>query len=212
MTIVGVVADFRSSDPALPPRPVIYMPYLQHPFVATRMTFVAHTAGDPMSLAETVRRATREVSPLLPAQFSTMDDRLSTTVASPRFRSLLFGCFAALAVMLAMAGVYGVMAYVVVQRSAEIGLRMALGADRGRIVRMVLTGGLKLSAIGLAVGFACAWPAVRLLESMLFDVTRTDPGTWIGMAAALTIATLAACAIPAARAARLHPLDALRQD
>ena len=212
MTIVGVVADFRSSDPALPPRPAIYMPYLQHPFPATRMTFVAHTAGDPMASAETVRKTVQHVSSALPLQFSTMEDRLSATVASPRFRSLLLGIFAGLAMLLAMAGVYGVMAYTVAQRAGEIGLRMALGADRARIVRLVLTGGAKLCLLGLAAGFACAWPAVRLLQSMLFDVSGGDPATWAAMGGAVILATLAACAVPALRAARLDPLDALRQE
>jgi ABC-type antimicrobial peptide transport system permease subunit len=152
------------------------------------------------------------VNPELPVQLSTMEARLSGAVASPRFQSLLLGVFAGLAVLLAMAGVYGVMAYTVVQRASELGLRMALGAGRAGIVKLVLRGGLKLSALGMIAGFACAWPAVRLLETMLFDVTRTDPATWIGMAAALTVATLAACAIPALRASRLEPLDALRQE
>jgi predicted permease len=212
MTIVGVVADFRTSDPAQPTRPALYMPYLQHPRFATRMTFVARTAGDPLAIAETVRRTVQQVNTELPVQFTTVEDRLSGAVASPRFRSVLLGVFAGLAVLLAMAGVYGVMAYTVAQRAGELGLRMALGADRWCIVRLVLSGGLKLSALGLIAGFACAWPAVRLLETMLYDVTRTDPATWIGMAAAVTLATLAACAIPALRAARVQPLDALRQE
>jgi predicted permease len=212
MAVVGVVADFRGSEPAQSPRPALYMPYLQHPFFATRMTFVARTAGEPMALAETVRRTVRQVNTELPVQLTTIEDRLSGAVASPRFRSLLLGVFAGLAVVLAMAGVYGVMAYMVAQRSGELGLRMALGADRANIVRLVLSGGLKLAAFGLLAGLACAWPAVRLLETMLFDVTRSDPATWIGMAAAVTFSTVAACAIPALRASRLDPLAALRQE
>ena len=212
MTIVGVVADFHTSEPAQAPKPALYMPYLQHPFFATRMTFVARTAAEPLALSETVRRTLRQVNPELPVQLTTIEARLSGAVASPRFRSLLLGVFAGLAVLLAMAGVYGVMAYSVAQRAGELGLRMALGADRWSIMRLVLAGGLKFSALGLVAGFACAWPAVRLLESMLFDVTRTDPATWIAMAAAVTLATLAACAVPAMRASRLHPLDALREE
>src|SRR5437763_14953899 len=154
MTIVGVVADFRGPDPSQPARPAIFMPYLQHPFPATRMTFVAHTAADPIASAEAVRRKVKGVSATLPIQFSTMEARLSDTVASPRFRSLLLGIFAGLAVLLAMAGVYGVMAYMVSQRAGEIGLRMALGADRRRTVRLVLGGGVKLSATRPIVGFA----------------------------------------------------------
>src|SRR5262249_15874677 len=100
MTIVGVVADFCASDPAKPPRPALFMPYLQQPFYGTRMTFVARTSAGPMTYAESVRRKVREVSTDLPVKFGTMDDRLADTVASPRFRSLLLGIFASLAVVL----------------------------------------------------------------------------------------------------------------
>jgi predicted permease len=212
MTIVGVAADFRSSDPALPARPAIYMPYLQHPFYATRVTFAIKTAADPMSVAEAVRRTVREVNSEIPVQFTTMDARLSDTVASPRFRSILLGIFAGLAVLLAMAGVYGVMAYTVGQRTSEIGLRMALGADSGSILKLVLSGGVRLAAIGMVLGLVGALGATRLLETMLYGVTHTDPATYLGIAAAVAVTALAACAVPAWRATRVDPLEALRQE
>jgi predicted permease len=212
MTVIGVVADFRGSDPSLAPKAALYMPYLQHPFFGTRMTFVAHTAADPMAAAEAVRKTVKQVSSTLPIRFTTMDARLSDTVASPRFRGVLLGIFAGLAVILAMVGVYGVMAYMVTQRAGELGLRMALGADRTRIVRMVLANGVKLAGLGLALGFAGAWAATRLLDTLLYGVQRTDPATYAAMATGVGLVTLAACAVPAWRASRVDPVVALRQE
>jgi predicted permease len=212
MTIVGVVRDIRQTDPALPPRPAVYMPYLQHPFYGRAMSFVIKTKGDPNGMAEAMRRKVREVNSEIPVRFTTMDARLAQTVASPRFRGILLGIFAALAVCLAMAGVYGVMAYLVTQRTSEIGLRMALGADRGKIIRLVLEDGVKLAGAGIAVGFLGAFLATRLLQSMLFGITATDPLTYGTMAAGVAAITLLACAIPAWGAATLDPLVALRQD
>jgi len=127
-----------------------------------------------MASAEPVRKQVKKVSTDLPITFTTMEARVSDTSPRRDFRTLLLGIFAALAVVLAMAGIYGVMAYMVGQRASEIGLRMALGADRGSIVGLVLKGGLKLAAIGLVLGIAGAMAATRLLETMLFGVQRTD--------------------------------------
>jgi predicted permease len=212
MTIVGVVRDTRMSDPALPPRPAIYMPYLQHPNYARFMSFVLKTQASPMGMAETMRLKVREISSEIPVKFSTMDARLAETVASPRFRGILLGIFAALAVGLAIAGVYGVMAYLVTQRSSEIGLRMALGASRSGIVKLVLSRGAVLTGAGMAAGFAGTLLASRLLQTMLFGVTATDPLTYAAIAVGVALIALLACAIPAWRASTVDPLIALRQD
>jgi predicted permease len=212
MTIVGIVADTRAADPAQAPHAAIYMPHWQHPNYGRAMTFVVRTQGEPMAMAEAVRRKVREVNSEIPVKFTTMESRLAQSVASPRFRGILLGVFAGVAVLLAMAGVYGVMAYMVGQRTAEIGLRMALGAGRTSIVGMVLETGARLAAWGLALGFAGALAATRLVESMLFGVKATDPATFLLMAAAVGVVAIAACGIPAWRATRVDPLEALRQE
>jgi putative ABC transport system permease protein len=148
----------------------------------------------------------------VPVKFTSMDELLSENTAAPRFRTLLLGIFAAIAVCLAMAGVYGVVAYTVGQRAGEIGLRMALGADTGDVLRLILRQGMALTGIGLAVGLVAAVAATRVVASMLFEVKASDPATYIGVSLLLGAVSLAASYIPARRAARVDPVSALRQD
>ncbi|HEV2687501.1 MAG TPA: FtsX-like permease family protein, partial [Bryobacteraceae bacterium] len=168
--------------------------------------------AEPASLSEVLRRKIREHSPEVPVKFTTMEAALAENVAAPRFRTLLLTIFAGLAVCLAMAGVYGVMAYVVCQRSSEIGLRMALGAGSGDVLKLVLGQGLTLAGIGLALGLAGSVAASRVLTSVLFEIKPTDPLTYLAVAAAIGIVALAASYFPARRAARVDPLVALRQE
>jgi putative ABC transport system permease protein len=212
MKIVGVVGDIRQDGPARPPRPEIIMAYQQHPGRAGSMNFVVRTAADPTTLVETIRRKTRAASPEVPVKFTTLETLLADDVAAPRFRTLLLGIFAGLAVCLAMAGVYGVMAYVVGQRANEIGLRMALGASPGKVMRLVLGQGLALAAIGLAIGLTGSVAATRLLTKMLFEVKPSDPMTYAGVVIVLAVVALAASYIPARRATQVDPLVALRQE
>ena len=137
---------------------------------------------------------------------------LSENVAAPRFRTLLFGVFAGLAVCLAMAGVYGVMAFAVGQRSNEIGLRIALGASKGSVLRLILGEGLAFAGVGLALGLAAAVAGTRLLTTILFQVKPNDPLVYIGVAVLLGLVTLFAGYVPARRAASIDPLTALRQE
>lgn len=188
------------------------MPYEQHPRPSTDLSILVRTAADPRILADAMRRKVREHSPDVPARFTTMEASLSENVAAPRFRTLLLGIFAGLAVCLAMAGVYGVMAYMVGQRSGEIGLRMALGASSGDVLRLVLRQTLRLAAIGLGLGLIGAVAATRMLASMLFGVKPGDPLTYAGVVILLGAVALAAGYIPARRAAKLDPLAALRQE
>jgi putative ABC transport system permease protein len=211
MTIIGVVGDVRQFGPAREPLPECYMPYLQHEY-GTTLSIVARTTGNPTALAETVRRVGRERSPDVPLKFTTMEALVSENVAAPRFRSLLLGLFAGIAVCLAMAGVYGVMAYAVGQRSNEMGLRMALGASTGSMLRLVLGQGLALTGLGLALGSATALAGTRLLTTMLFGVRPNDPVVYLAVAVLLGMVALVACYIPARRASRIDPLAAIRQE
>jgi putative ABC transport system permease protein len=189
-----------------------YMPYSQHAFNGATLSLVVRTAGDPNALAETVRRLARELAPDVPMRSTTMETLLSENVAAPRFRTLLLAVFAGLAVCLAMAGVYGVMAYAVGQRSNEVGLRMALGASTGSVLRLILGQGLKLAGIGLALGLAGAFAGSRLLTTMLFQVKPTDPLVYLMVATLLGVVALVASYVPARRASRIDPAAVIRQE
>jgi len=212
MTIIGVVGDVRQRGPEREPMPECYMTYGQHAFNGATLSVVVRTAGDPNTLADTVRRLARERSPDVPMKFTTMEAMLSESVAAPRFRTLLFGVFAVLAVCLAMAGVYSVMAYAVGQRSNEIGLRIALGASTGSVLGLILGQGVILTAIGLTLGLAGAIASARLLTTMLFQVRPSDPMVYLAVAVLLAVVALLASYVPASRASRIDPLAALRQE
>jgi predicted permease len=212
MTIVGVVADVRQSGPADESRPECYMPYLQHFYNGATLSLVIRTATDPMLLAETVRRTARELAPGVPLRFTTLDALTAQNVAQPRFRALLIGAFAAVALVLAIIGVFGVAAYSVSQRTAEIGLRIALGATSAQILRLLCGRAIALLGTGLAFGFVGAALATRFLASLLFAVKPSDPVTYVAVAAVLASTSLVALYLPASRATKLDPLVALRDE
>jgi putative ABC transport system permease protein len=212
LTIIGISGDVRQRGPGAEPAPECYLTYRQHGFNGNTLSIVARTAGDPNTLVETFRRLAHGVSPDVPMKFTTMEERLSDNTAAPRFRTLLFGIFAALALALAMAGAYGVMAYTVSQRSSEIGLRMALGAHPRSVLRLVLRQGIALAAGGLTVGIAVAITGTRLFTSLLFEVRPTDPSVYLAVAVLLGVVTLIACYAPARRASRIDPQAAMRQE
>ena len=211
MRIVGVVADARQLGPASEPAPEIIMPYEQHPMPSTSLNVLVRTPAGA-ALWGPIQRAVRARSAEVPVKFTSVEQLLSENTAAPRFRTMLLGLFAAIAVCLAMAGVYGVMAYSVGQRAGEIGLRMALGASRGNVLSLILRQGLTLTGIGLAIGLIAAVAATRLLSSMLFEVKPGDPLTYLGVAALLGAISLAASYLPALRATRVDPMSTLRQD
>ena len=212
MTIVGVAGDVRQRNPAIPSQPECYMPYRQHSYNNATLNIVVRTLGDPTALAGTARRAASEISPEVPLAFTTMEAQLSKGVEDPRFRALLFGLFAGFAVCLAMAGVYGVMAYGVQQRSREIGLRIALGASRTSVLQLVLRQGLILTGIGLTIGLAAAVAATRLLKTVLFEVRPVDPQVYLGVVLVLTLVAVMAAYLPARRAAVLDPAQVLKAE
>lgn len=212
MKIIGVVGDVRQFGPEHEPMPECFMPYSQHAFNGATLSLVVRTAGDPNALAQALRRLARESNPDAPMKFTTLETMLSEDVAAPRFRTILFSVFAGLAVCLAMAGVYGVMAFAVGQRSSEVGLRMALGATTASVVRLVMAQGLGLACMGLGLGLAGAFAATRLLKSMLFQVQPNDPLVYLAVAVMLGVVMLLAGYVPAHRAANIAPVSALRQE
>ena len=212
MRIVGVVGNVRQEGPASQPQAEIYMPYLQHPQPAGNMRVIVRTDAEAGAITAAMREKMRAISPEVAARFSTMEQALSENIAAPRFRTLLLGIFAGLAVCLALAGVYGVMSYVVGQRANEIGLRMALGASPGEILRLVLRQALALAGAGIVIGFAGAAAVTRLLTSMLFGVKPTDPATYAAVIGIVLAAALLASYVPARRAMRVDPMVALRYE
>lgn len=212
MTIVGVAGDVRQLGPEREPLPECYMPYTQHSFNGSTLSVVARTTGDPTALSEIMRRLAREKAPDVPMKFTTMEALLSDHVAAPRFRTLLFAVFASLAVCLAMAGVYGVTAFGVAQRTREIGVRIALGATTGSVLRLVLGQGLILTGLGLVLGLATAAAASRLLAGILFQVRPNDPVVYLAVVVLLGVVALVAGYVPAKRASRIDPLAAIREE
>ena len=213
MTIVGVVADIRTAGPQSATQPELYMPYEQHPGPSTALNIVARTeTADPLSLTETISRKIRERNPDVPVRATTMEGTLETASATPRFRTFLLVVFAGVALLLALAGVYGVMAYTVSQRVPELGVRIALGATPENIMRLIVGQGARLAAAGLVIGLGLAVVAGRALQGVLFGVTPYDPVMLTLVVVAVGIATLAACYIPGRRAVRVDPMLALRAE
>jgi putative ABC transport system permease protein len=209
--IIGIAGDVRDQELESKGRPAVYEPAAQIPFNA--MYFGVRTAGDPASLISAVRTTMRELDSELPLDaVGTVDSLVATSLAQRRFAMLLMAIFAALALALAMVGIYGVISYSVTQATQEIGIRMALGARRADVLRMVFGYGGVLIAAGLAIGMAAGFGAGRLLTSQLFDVRPTDPVTYAAVGAVLLITGLLACAVPAFRAMRVDPLVALRNE
>jgi len=215
LTVVGIVEDVRQVGLAQPPHAAIYRPYRQvsHPFFLGHMAYVVRSESNAIAVAAAMRGALREIDRNQPpGAIVSMSEVLYQSTADPRFRARLLGTFAAIALLLAAIGTYGVLAYAVVQRTPEIGIRIALGARRATVVWMVLRETLALSLVGVIVGTAAALAATRVLESFLFQIRATDPATFAGVAGIIVSVALLAGALPALRATRVDPLVALRHE
>jgi putative ABC transport system permease protein len=209
--VVGVVGDVRHNGPQEEPRPELYVPYLQAP--DRDMTIVVRTAADPAGLAETIRREVMAIDRGQPlTRVRTMQALVARVMAKPRFSLILLGVFAGTAVLLALVGIYGVIAYSVGQRRREIGIRVALGARSGQVIAMVLRQWLRLVLAGVVLGLAAALALTRLMASLLYGVRPTDPPTFAAVAGVLVAMSLLASWVPARRATRVDPMIALRSE
>jgi putative ABC transport system permease protein len=209
--IIGVVGDVHQMGLDTAPEPTVYWPHPE--LVMTGMTILVRTSNDPLALVTTIRGELQQLDPELPmAAVATMDQLLADSLSRSRFTMLLLGIFSAVALVLAAVGIYGLIAYSVTQRTQELGIRIALGAQRHDVLRLVLAQGTRLTLLGVTLGVFAALALSRLLASMLFGVSATDPLTFAGVAALLGVVALLACFIPARRATRVDPIVALRYE
>jgi predicted permease len=212
LTIVGVVGDARNSSLETLPSPTVYVNYRQRPQSTDRFAVVIRTALPPSSVVSASREIVREIDPDVPARFGTFAQVFSSSLSARQFNLTLLVAFAATALLLAVAGIYGVMAYTVAHRTREIGVRMALGAAASDVLRLILGQGLWTTVIGMAIGVAGSFALSRTMHSLLFEVSAADPITLVWSALLLATVSLLACWIPARRAMRVDPMVALRYE
>ena len=210
--IIGIVGSVKHLALENDVEAMFYTPQTQEPSFHT-MTLVLRGAVEPASLTASVRDALSAMDPDVPLfEIRTLDMMMDSSVAQPRLRTMLLGLFAGLALLLSLVGIYGVIGYLVGQRTQEIGIRMALGAGSGDVIRMLVAQGMLPVCVGIGIGLAAAYALSRILASLLFAVTATDLVTYLGVAAALAGAALAATCVPALRATRIDPSTALRAE
>jgi putative ABC transport system permease protein len=209
--IVGIVGDVKSLTSQPEPVPEVYRSYWQWPMQNPKL-FVRAT-GEPATLTAAIRREAKAVIPNLPQpNIRLLTDYVGESIAQPRFQATLLTLFGALALLLAACGIYGVLAYTVAQRQREIGVRMALGAQPRNVLSLVIGQGLKLALLGASLGLVLALALVRLIQSLLYGVKPTDPKTFAGASLLLVAVALLACWLPARRASRVDPMEALRHE
>jgi predicted permease len=210
-TIVGMVRTVRHNDLVNAPKLAeLYFPVSQRPEL--QMTILIRTKGEPLSLVSAVREAVQSVDPNLPVfNIRTMESQISNELVTQRLSVVLVSLFSVLALILATVGLYGVLAYSIAQRTREIGIRIALGASSGSILRLVVTQGLTIVGVGLILGIVGSMILNRLIESLLYGVSGTDPIAIITAVVVLALAAFLACLVPALHALRIHPITALRE-
>jgi predicted permease len=212
MTIVGVVGDVRQDSPGTPPEPTLYMPLEQHPYHSNELQVIVRTNAAPASITPAIRKAAHDLNPEMAVKFTTLDEMVSDSIAAPRFRTLLGTTFAMLALVLAAAGIYAVMSYIVTQRTSELGLRIALGAAGRDVMALVLSRAAILTAIGIGLGTVFSLALSRVIEAMLFGLKATDLSTYAMVVLSLAALAILAAAGPAWRASRIDPMVALREE
>jgi predicted permease len=212
LTVVGVVGDVHVESLESKPPGIIYVDVQQRPQATSSFTVVMRTSLPPATLIPAARKILRDLAPDVPPSFSTFTKVFADSLKARRFNLTLVGVFAATALLLAMAGIYGVMAYSVAQRTREFGVRMALGAEVADVLRLVLRQGLVIVAVGVALGILGSFALTRIMATLLFGVSATDPLTFAGVTIALALVALAASYIPARRAAKVDPMVALRYE
>jgi predicted permease len=212
LRVVGVVGDVREEGVDAEPRPTLYAFYRQRPARAAQFDFALRTTVDPRSLVPSMRRVVKEIDPEVPPRFRTIEEIVAGSTADRRFTLLLLGVFGAAALLLALAGIYGVVSYLVAQRTREIGVRMAFGARAADVRRLVLRQGGVLAGVGLLLGLLAALGLTRLLRSQLYGVTASDPLAYAAGILLLAGVTLLASYVPARRATRVDPAIALRAE
>ena len=213
MEIVGIVGDIRENLER-PSEPTLYGFSLQRPqwWQVSRLAIVVRSQTDPETLIPTLRGTVQSLRPDTPPTFATLNQVMSESINGRRFSLTLFGVFAGVALLITVIGLYGVLAYSVTERTREMGIRMALGAQRVNVLLLVLNQGVRLAAVGIAIGLAGAWGLTRLMSTMLFGVKPTDAVTLVGVGFGLIVVSLLACYVPARRATKVDPLVALREE
>jgi predicted permease len=213
LTIIGIVEDFKNVGLAAEPEPEAYRPYQQSPFLFSMYVLVRSSTSDPLALVSAIRREMATLDSEQPlAEIQTLDQRLTASVAQQRFVMSMLVCFAVLALSLAVVGIYGIMSYVSQQRTREIAIRMALGAEQKQVIWMIVKEGLVLGFLGAALGIAIARTASHFLSSMFYGIAPSDPYTFVIVLISLVFTTVCACYFTARRAAKVEPLKILRYE
>jgi putative ABC transport system permease protein len=214
--IVGIAGNIKHRGLDARDRPELYVPYRQPVFDSwtVRPMYVAvRVAGEPLAAAAAIRHQVNRLDPDQPiANVRTMDERITRSLSGRRFNMVMLGLFAVLALTLAAVGIYGIVAYSVTERTHEIGVRLALGAQRRDVIAMVVRHGMMMTVAGTGVGLAAAFAVVRVMSGLLYGVSAADPVTFIAIPVLLLAVALAACYIPARRATRVDPMIALRAE
>jgi predicted permease len=214
MEIVGVVGDVRDATLEREPQPTVYGYSLQRPqwWQVSRLSIVVRSEGDPRTMVPSLRATVEGLRSDVPMSFATLDEVVASSFTARRFSLTLFAVFAGVALLITVIGLYGMLSYLVTERTREVGIRMALGAGRKNVLVLVIAQGLRLALLGIVVGLAGAWALTRSMSSLLFGVTPTDSVTLVSVVLTLVIVALLACYLPARRATKVDPLVALREE